>query len=73
MRALAVVAGESPVQFESRDGHLQARYQLDEQGRKALHIYDHQGHLLDVLHQREPAAAATGSVQQEAHGDGSPL
>jgi hypothetical protein len=52
---------------------LQARYQLDEQGRKALHIYDHQGHLLDVLHQREPAAAATGSVQQEAHGDGSPL
>lgn len=64
MRTLAVVVGDTPVQFDSRDGHLQACFALDEQGGQLLYVYDHQGNLLDVLHPREPAAQATGSASE---------
>lgn len=52
----------SPVQFESRDGHLRAQMQSDAQGQEELFVYDHRGNLLDVLSKVEglaPAAPTT--------------
>ena len=37
------------MQFESRDGHLCARFETDEDGQEQLFVYDHKGNLLDVL------------------------
>jgi hypothetical protein len=37
------------MQFESRDGHLCARFETDEEGQEHLFVYDHKGNLLDVL------------------------
>jgi hypothetical protein len=46
------------MQFESRDGHLRAQMQSDEQGREELFVYDHRGNLLDVLSKVEGLAPA---------------
>ena len=49
------------MRFEARDGHLHAHVQWNAHGQEELFVYDHQGHLLDVLRRvEEPAPAAGG-------------
>ena len=60
------------MQFESRDGHLCARFETDGDGQEQLFVYDHKGNLLDVL-RRVMVSTTTqkpnGADGLPAHGD----
>lgn len=56
------------MQFESRDGHLCARFETDADGQEQLFVYDHRGNLLDVLLK----VRATETVQKSNGKDASP-